>query len=86
MCAPSALGFIQRQFSSAPKPLPLTRLKIPQAGHMQFCRTGRAAPFWNVVCGCGATSNDDVMHESSALMTGYLLEYGFSNLSEVRHH
>ena len=85
MCAPSALGFIQRRFPSAPKPLPLTRLKIPQAGHMQFCRTGRATPFWNVVCGCGSTSNDGVMWEASSLLVGYLLEYGHSTLSEVCH-
>lgn len=84
MCAPSALGFIQRRFTSSPKPLPLTRVKIPQAGHMQFCKTGRATPFWNVVCGCGHTSNDGVLEQASSLVAGYLLEYGYSTLSEVR--
>lgn len=84
MCAPAGLGFIERTFEGAPKPLPHTRLKLPQAGHMQFCRTGRTTPFWNVMCGCGKTSNDAVMHHAAALMTGYLLEGGYSSLSHVR--
>jgi hypothetical protein len=83
VCAPAPLGFVHRQFPNAPEPLPFTRMKLPQAGHMQFCKTGRGTPFWNAMCGCGHTTNEAVLHQASSLMVGYLLEYGYSRLSQV---